>query len=134
MNTNSKSVLSEFVALIGLDWGDREHAVALWAHGVQTIETTTLVHSPETVRAWLEQLQARFGGRPVALALETSKGPLVHLLMAVPWLTLFPIHPATSARMRKAFTPSGAKDDTPRCPGIAGCVAEPSRQAAAPGK
>lgn len=113
MNTNSKSVPPEFAALIGLDWGDREHAVALWEHGAQTIETTTLIHSPETVRAWLGQLQARFGGRPVALALETSKGPLVHLLMDVSWLTLYPIHPATSARMRKAFTPSGAKDDTP---------------------
>jgi transposase len=113
MNENSKSVAPEFAALIGLDWGDRQHALALWDSHSQTIETTNLIHSPERVRAWLEQLQERFQGRAVALALETSKGPLVHLLMEVPWLTLFPIHPATSARMRKAFAPSGAKDDTP---------------------
>ena len=31
----------------------------------------------------------------------------------MPWLTVFPIHPATSARIRKAFAPSGAKDDAP---------------------
>lgn len=113
MNTHSKSVSPEFAALIGLDWGDRQHAVALLDISSQTTATTTLTHSPEQVRAWLQQLQERFQGRPVALALETSKGPLVHLLMDVPWLTIFPIHPATSARMRKAFTPSGAKDDTP---------------------
>src|SRR5690606_10382939 len=50
---------------------------------------------------------------PVALALETSKGPLIHMFADVPWLTVHPVHPATSARIRKAFRPSGAKDDTP---------------------
>ena len=72
-----------------------------------------MTHSPEQLHGWLRQLQERFQGRPVALALETSKGPLINLLMNVPWLAIFPIHPATSARMRRAFTPSGAKDDTP---------------------
>lgn len=113
MNTKTKSDTTEFVALIGLDWGDREHAVALWDPATQTTETLNLPHAPEPLRDWLAQLEARFQGRPVALALETSKGPLVHLLMELPWLTLFPIHPATSARMRKAFSPSGAKDDAP---------------------
>jgi len=113
MNTKTKSDTPEFAALIGLDWGDREHAVALWESGAKTLETFTLNHAPEPLRDWLAKLEARFGGRPVALALETSKGPLVHLLMEIPWLTLFPVHPATSARMRRAFSPSGAKDDTP---------------------
>src|ERR1700722_1363809 len=113
MIENSKSVSPEFAALIGLDWGDRQHALALFDASSQTTETTTLTHAPEPVRAWLQQLQERFQGRPIALALETSKGPLVNLLLEVPWLTLFPIHPATSARMRRAFTPSGAKDDLP---------------------
>src|ERR1051325_704882 len=110
---NSKSVSTEFAALIGLDWGDRQHAVALLATHSHSAETSVLTHSPEQLHDWLKQLHERFQGRQIALALETSKGPLVHLLMAFPWLTLFPIHPATSARMHKAFTPSGAKDDTP---------------------
>jgi transposase len=49
----------------------------------------------------------------VALALETSKGPLIHVLSEAPWLVIYPVHPATSARIRKAFAPSGAKDDQP---------------------
>jgi transposase len=113
MNEKTKSDTPEFAALIGLDWGDHQHAVALWEAGTQTIETQDLIHAPEPVRDWLARLEARFQGRPVALALETSKGPLVHLLMEIPWLTLYPVHPATSARMRQAFSPSGAKDDTP---------------------
>jgi len=72
-----------------------------------------LEHSAEDLHVWLKQIEQRFGGKPVAIALETSKGPLIHMFLDVPWLTVYPIHPATSARIRKAFTPSGAKDDTP---------------------
>lgn len=103
----------DYAALIGLDWGDAQHAIALRSSDSQQVETSMLDHSPEHVRAWLKQLEERFGGRPVAIALETSKGPLIHMFADVPWLTVHPIHPATSARIRKAFRPSGAKDDTP---------------------
>jgi len=113
MNENSNSQNARFSALIGLDWGDATHAVALLDKTTGLIETTTLTQSPEAVRAWLENLQVRFGGKPVAIALETSKGPLINLLVDFPWLTIHPVHPATSARYRRAFVPSGAKDDAP---------------------
>jgi len=103
----------EFAALIGVDWGDASHAIALWDTATGGIESITLRHTPEDVHTWLEALEQRFGGRPVALALESSKGPLVHALLHVPWLRLYPIHTSTSARYRAAFRPSGAKDDMP---------------------
>jgi transposase len=113
-NSQSAQSPSEFVAYIGLDWGDQKHAFALSTDAQKQVsETGSLVNSPESLHRWLEQLAKRFAGRPVALALETSRGPLVHLFAAYPWLTLFPIHPATSARYRSAFKPSGAKDDQP---------------------
>jgi transposase len=113
MTTQSNPIEPPFAALIGLDWGDAEHALALQDVASGKTETSTLAHSPETVLAWLQSLEKRFGSRPVALALETSKGPLIHMFLNVPWLTVFPIHPATSTRIRKAFAPSGAKDDIP---------------------
>lgn len=113
MNTKSDTDQLQFVALIGLDWGDTQHAVAILDCASGRTETSILVHSAETVRAWLKDLEQRFNSRPIALALETSRGPLIHMFFDVPWLTVFPIHPATSARMRKAFSPSGAKDDGP---------------------
>ncbi len=104
----------QFVACIGLDWGDETHAFSLCAEADKTpVQTGTLANSPETLHRWLQELAQRFGGQPVALALETSRGPLIHLFGAYPWLTLYPIHPATSARYRSAFKPSGAKDDQP---------------------
>jgi hypothetical protein len=106
MNTNSNTEETQFAALIGLDWGDTQHALAILDCSSGKIQTSTLTHSAETVRTWLEELEQRFGSRPVAIALETNKGPLIHMFFDVPWLTVFPIHPATSARIRKAFAPS----------------------------
>jgi len=101
-----------FVACIGLDWGDQTHALAL--HPTQgPVESSTLVNSPEVLHTWLQGLAQRFAGQPVALAVETSRGPLIHVFSAYPWLEIYPIHPATSARYRAAFKPSGAKDDQP---------------------
>jgi transposase len=116
MNTqNSDSITNaEFAAYVGLDWGDQKHALAWTAATVKNApQTSTLVNSPEVLHAWLQELGQRFAGRPVALAVETSRGPLIHLFGAYPWLTVYPIHPATSARYRTAFKPSGAKDDLP---------------------
>jgi transposase len=114
MNTNSNLVEdSPFAALIGLDWGDSQHALAILDCSSGKIESSTLEHSVENVQTWLKGLEKRFGSNPVAIALETSKGPLIHMFLGIPWLTVFPIHPATSARLRRAFSPSGAKDDIP---------------------
>jgi len=52
----------------------------------------------------------RYGG-PIAVALELSKGPIVSVLQKYDFFVLFPIDPSTLANHRKAFAPSGAKDD-----------------------
>ena len=56
-------------------------------------------------------LQQRFGGRPVAMILEQSRGTLVYMLTKYPHLVLFPVHPTTAARYRETFAPSGTKSD-----------------------
>ncbi|HZR21663.1 MAG TPA: IS110 family transposase [Verrucomicrobiae bacterium] len=113
MKTKSNDAsLTKWAALIGFDWGHGSHAVALQADSAAT-ETLTLEHSAEQLHQWLDQLEKRFGGKPVAVAIEASKGAAVYALLERPWITIYPIHPATSARQRSAFRPSGAKDDTP---------------------
>ncbi|EEF57846.1 IS110 family transposase [Pedosphaera parvula] len=111
-NQSSDATLTGFAALIGLDWGHGAHAIALEISGANT-ETSTLEHSAENLHQWLDQLEKRCGGRPVAVAIEASKGAAVYALLERPWITVYPIHPATSTRTRAAFRPSGAKDDTP---------------------
>jgi transposase len=109
MNTNPQQ---SWAALIGFDWGDSKHAIAI-RFGDQPPQTLLLEHSPESLHAWLDQLHIQTAGRPVALAIEASRGPVVHALIQRPWIHIFPVHPATSSHQRKAFKPSGAKDDIP---------------------
>ena len=70
-------------------------------------------HTSEAFHRWTDELKDRFPNRQIAVAVETSRGPIILALTEHPFITIFPIHPATSARFRRAFTPSGAKDDTP---------------------
>jgi transposase len=101
-----------YAALVALDWGETEHAFAAQV-GESPVETGSMPATPECLHGWLEELHKRCGGRPVALALEGGKSAVIHALTAYPWLVVYPVHPATSERFRKAFTPSGAKDDIP---------------------
>lgn len=106
-----KTSALEYAALVALDWGDQEHAFVLEHEGRQ--ERGTIAAAAESLHRWLEQLGERCGHRPVALAIEAGRNAVVHALVAHPWLTVYPVHPATSERFRKAFTPSGAKSDLP---------------------
>ena len=103
---------TDYAALVALDWGDQEHAFALQRRGTNR-ETGTIPAAPEALHRWLEQLGTRVGHQPVALAIEAGRNAVVHALLAHPWLTVYPVHPATSERFRTAFTPSGAKSDAP---------------------
>src|SRR6188768_516906 len=102
----------DYTALVAMDWGDQEHAIALQVRGGSK-EELKLVATAEALHGWLEQLGERCGQQPVALAIEAGRNAVMHALAGYPWLTVFPVHPATSERFRTAFTPSGAKDDQP---------------------
>jgi len=101
----------EWAAFVALDWADRKHVWKLAVAGSRERQAGELEQSPEAVDVWACQLQRRFGGRPVAVAVEQSRGALVYLLMKYPHLVIYPIHPTTAARFREALYPSGAKDD-----------------------
>src|SRR5512139_3699484 len=84
-------------AWIGLDWGHKEHAFVLQTAAGLT-EEGTLRQTAEALHAWLQELEKRFGGRPVAVAIEASRGAVIHALVQYPWLTIYPINPVTSDR------------------------------------
>ncbi len=102
---------AEFAAFVGLDWADAKHDICLQEAGREEREFAVLAHRADAIEAWAGSLQQRFGGRPVALSLELTKGPLVYALQKYDFLVLFPVHPTTLAKYRQAFTPSGAKAD-----------------------
>ena len=103
--------LDEFAAYIAIDWADEKHRFHLQAAGQSKKETGTLEQKPEVVGSWLAGLRERFGNRPIAVALEQSRGALIHALLSYDFLVLYPIHPTTVAKFREAFKFCGAKSD-----------------------
>jgi transposase len=103
--------LSRFAALIGLDWADGKHAICLQEAAMSAREFDELKHRPEAIDQWARDLRQRFGGKPIAIALELTKGPIVYALRKYEFFVLFPVDPTMLARYREALSPSGAKDD-----------------------
>lgn len=100
-------------AVIGIDWADRHHDISLQATDGTPVESRRIAHTPAALAEWLADLGARFGGRPLGVAVETSRGPLIHALLEHAFIVLYPVNPRSLKRFREAFTPSGAKDDAP---------------------
>ena len=109
MNSDASAV--DYAAFIGLDWGSEKHSVALKASGCKEIETYPLKQTPEDLHGWLSKLRDKFGGRPVAVAIEQTKGAVIHAMLGYDFVHIFRINPKSLADYRKAFSPGGAKDD-----------------------
>jgi len=72
--------LSQFTAIIGIDWADKKHDLCLQVTGSSDKERSVLEHSPEAIAQWARELRQRFGGRPIAVAVELARGPIVSAL------------------------------------------------------
>ena len=101
----------EIAAFVGLDWADQKHVVTLQEANSDQRQRFTLDQTPEALQNWIQLLRNRFAGRPVAIAVEQKRGALIYALMHVDFLHLYPVNPQTLSQFRKAFYPSGAKDD-----------------------
>ena len=96
---------------VGLDWADEEPAYALRISGSSEIETGDVKQTPEALQSWINELRQRSGGGWVAIAVEQSRGALLYALMDYDFVLIYPINPKSLSNYRKAFYPSGSKDD-----------------------
>ncbi len=108
---NNEDPVEQYAAFIGIDWADQKHAYSLQVGGQRKTETGTLEQKPEAIGPWVAKLRERFQGRPIAIAVEQSRGALIHALLGYDFITLYPLHPTTVAKFREAFKFSGAKSD-----------------------
>lgn len=116
MKTLSSSQLaannaSEYAVLVGLDWADQKHDLSVLARGTQQMERTQLPHEPAAIHQWILNLHQQFPSGKIAIALEQSRGPLIHALMAYEFVVLYPLNPQTLTNFRKAFAPANCKSD-----------------------
>jgi transposase len=102
---------NHFAATIGLDWADQKHDLWLRPADGAKPEHLRLEQTPEALHEWVAKVRERFAGRRIALAVETSRGPLLSALMAYDFIVLIPVNPKALKSYRDAFAVSGAKDD-----------------------
>ena len=102
--------LSDFTAVIGIDWADKKHDVCVQAMGSDKRQFSIIPHQVNKIDEWAQSMYMRHGGQ-MALALELAKGPIVSALQKYNFFVIYPINPTTLAKYRQAFNPSGAKDD-----------------------
>jgi transposase len=102
--------LSQFTAVIGIDWADKKHDVCVQDMATGRRRASRVRHRAEDLDEWARSLHRRFGG-PIAIAVELSKGPIITVLQKYDFFVIFPIEPAGLASYRRTFALSGAKDD-----------------------
>ena len=104
-------VVDDFSALIGVDWADKKHDVCEVPVGTKKYLYSVISSKPQSLHDWAISLKERYPDKPVALVCELKKGPLIFALSKYEHITIFPVNPSTVAKYRKAFSPSGAKND-----------------------
>ncbi len=107
INTTTTS----FAATIGLDWVDQKHDLWIRPADGSKAQPLRLEQTPEALHEWVAKLRERFGNRPVAIGIETSRGPVISALMAYDFIVIFPVNPKALKDSRAAFAVSGAKND-----------------------
>ena len=101
----------DLAACVGLDWADQQHVICLQPAGSAHAESRRLDQKPDVLHEWIAQLRVRFAGLKVGIAIEQSRGAVIHALMMYDFLEIYPVNPKALARFREAFRVSGAKDD-----------------------
>ena len=94
---------------IGIDWADQKHDCYVIDRDGKGFHQE-FKQSPEDIDTWVAEMLKRADGKPIAIMLEQSRGPLVHALMFRENVLLFPINPKQFARYRESY-PGGGKDD-----------------------
>lgn len=103
--------MSEYAALVAIDWADQKHAISLCDQNTGEREQTSIKHTPAALQEWVLSLRRRFSDQPIAVCLEQARGPLIYALLQYDFLALYPINPATLAKYRQAFSTALGKDD-----------------------
>jgi len=103
--------INEFAATVGWDWADKKHDLWLRPADGSKSEHLQVAQTAEALHEWVAKIRERFQGQPVAVGLETSRGPVISALLVYDFIVLFPVNPKASKNYRAAFSVSGAKDD-----------------------
>ena len=102
---------NDYALLVGLDWADETHDLACLSEAGGKRSQLRIGSDPESIRQWMGEVGNRFPNGRVAVCVEQSRGAVAYALGAYAAVDLYPVNPVTLSNYRKAFKPSGTKDD-----------------------
>lgn len=111
INPRAMNITATYKATIGLDWADEKHDLWIQPADGSKPQHVLLEQTPEAIHLWVAQLRQRFSGAAVAIAVETSRGPVLSALRAYDFIVIYAVNPKGLKDYRAAFCVSGAKDD-----------------------
>jgi hypothetical protein len=82
--------ITNFSVLIGIDWADKKHDVCEIDLKVKSPRYSVIASKPEAIHDWAMSLKQRFPDKPVAVACELKKGPLIYCLEKYDHIVIFP--------------------------------------------
>ena len=88
-------IIDDFAALIGIDWADKKHDICEMPVGASDYQFSVISSKPQALHDWALSLKRRYPDKPVAIACELKKGPLIYALSRYEHITIFPINPST---------------------------------------
>jgi transposase len=97
---------------VGIDWGSREHRVAVLDAAGKQVRDWTVEHTGAELVDLVERLAALVQGAVTRcqVGIELKSGPIVEMLIERGF-TVFAVNPKQTDRFRDRYMPSGAKDD-----------------------
>lgn len=104
---------------VGIDWADEENVYQSQDEGSKERKRGTIKQTAEDLTEWIMAARQKIPvASRIAIALEQSRGGLIHFLQQFDFLILYLINPKSLAKFREVFRPSGPKDD----PDDSGCL------------
>ena len=103
-------VMTDRVALVGVDWGDKKHAFEVRGTDGKR-RAGWIEHRPADIHEWVAGLREEYPNGKIAVAVEQSRGAFLYALSRYEFLELLPVHPSQTAALRGVVRPSGAKSD-----------------------
>ena len=101
---------TENLVFVGIDWADDHHAFHLIDLDNEPL-TGDVQQDPQALDDLVQDWRNRAPGSTFAVAVETTKGPLITVLLQYDDVVIYPINPAALASYRKAFAHGGGKND-----------------------
>jgi transposase len=98
------------LVFVGIDWADSSHAFHLIGpDGIMF--TGDVKQDPQAINNLVQGWRNQFPDASFAVAIETTKGPLITVLLQYQDIVVYPVNPAALASYRKAFAHGGGKND-----------------------